>query len=679
MHFKGYTLNAFQVQAARAIGAGSNVLLSAPTGAGKTLVAEYAIAQAVEDRRRTIYTSPIKALSNQKYRDFREEGLDVGLMTGDLTLNPSAPVVIMTTEIFRNAVFEDPERFDDVDFAIFDEIHFLDDPERGTVWEESLIFAPPHVRFIGLSATIANLHQFGKWIRSLREHELEIVHSERRPVPLHHKLFHPAVGVFDLSQRKKALRTVAQESQRHEQRHGGARGRRRDGRREAPRRTRRGEGRLERSPFRAAPMLLDRLQREELLPVLFFCFSRKECEIKADRNRHRRLLQPEERRKVASLFAEICRKFELDADDDAGLRGIHDRALRGVGYHHAGMLPIHKEVVERLFTSGLLKLLFTTETFALGINMPARTVVFDSLKKFDGVAFDYMRSRDYMQMAGRAGRQGMDAEGLVICVMEDEDLSDAPLAALFGGKVEPITSRFNLSYSTILNLYERLGMDLLDAYDRSFAAFQAQTGSTRNRERKRAQARAALRARIAVLQAASYLDQDGLLPRGRIAQQINGYEVQVTELLFQGILDDLDIHQLGAAFASLVHAERRGEDSSGIGRATLGEHAPRIEQAVRRFVAVELMHGTTETIKEPAFGIAPVVDAWSRGAPIEAIQRITGNDGGDAVRTMRMAIQMMRQLRSILSEGYGLMDRLAEAVVAINRDVVDAKRQFELG
>ncbi len=665
-HFKGLELNAFQVRAAHAIDAGHNVLLSAPTGAGKTLVAELAIEAAFAERRRAIYTSPIKALSNQKFRDFKADGVDVGLMTGDLTLNPGAPVVIMTTEIFRNAVFEDPERFDDVDFAIFDEIHYLDDPERGTVWEESLIFAPPHVRFVGLSATIANLEQFGRWLRSIRSQDLVVIRSEKRPVPLRHQLFHAATGPFNLAQRKRAIQTA--------RRHRGSRRDRGD-------RNPRGRGGRGRSapPFRAAPMVLDELQRDRLTPVLFFCFSRRECEVKADRNQHRRLLSPRDRKACAALFADICAAFELEPDSDAGLRGIRERALRGVGYHHAGMLPIHKEVVERLFTSGLLKLLFTTETFALGINMPARTVVFDSLRKFDGVSFDYMRARDYMQMAGRAGRQGIDREGLVISILDDDDLQDAPLAGLFGGKVEPIVSRFNLSYSTILNLYERLGFGLLDAYDKSFAAFQARTGSQRVRERKRAQARAALRARIGVLQDAGYLGERELLPRGRIAQQINGYEIQVTELLFHGALDDLDIHQLSSVMAALVHEERRGGDGPAAGERLLGEHTAKIDAAVRRFAAVELMHGFRDTIKLPCYDIVPLVDAWSRGADLHEIQKRAGNDGGDLVRTMRMAIQMLRQLRGALSEDYALADRIAEAVVCINRDAVDAKRQFELG
>jgi superfamily II RNA helicase len=430
---------------------------------------------------------------------------------------------------------------------------------------------------------------------------------------------------------------------------------------------------------RAASAVLDLLQERQLLPVLFFCFSRRECEIKAERNAHRRLLDHTEQQRMAKLLADIAAAFELDTERDAGLRGVRDRAAQGVGYHHAGMLPVHKEVVERLFTSGLLKMLFTTETFALGINMPARTVVFDSLRKFDGVAFDYIKSRDYMQMAGRAGRQGLDREGLVISILSDEDLQDAPLADLFGGKVEPIVSRFNLSYSTILNLYGELALQLLDAYDKSFAAFQASTGSQRSRERKRAQARATLRSRIAVLQDAGYLDEEGLLPRGRVARRINGYEIQVTELLFQGVLDDMDIHELAATFAALVHDERRGGLGPEAGRRELGRHAARIDQAVRRFAAVELLHGFQTTIKLPCFDVVPLALAWSRGADIADVQQRLGADGGDIVRTLRMAIQMMRQLRSALTADYPLFDRIAEAIVCINRDEVDAKRQFELG
>ncbi|MGA1605378.1 MAG: DEAD/DEAH box helicase [Planctomycetota bacterium] len=677
MEFKGYTLNPFQVRAAEAIEAGHNVLLSAPTGAGKTLVAEYAIDLAIKRGRRVLYTAPIKALSNQKFRDFQEQGLDVGLMTGDLTLAPGAQVVIMTTEIFRNAVFEAPERFDDVDYVIFDEIHFLDDPERGTVWEESLIFAPDQIRVVGLSATIANLAQFGRWLEEVRPHELEVIRHEKRPVPLDQKLFHPEVGLFQIAQRKRALQAVERARRAERPKTGPARDRER-GRGERGGRGFR--GRVTRGPH-PTQLILDQLQRDELTPILYFCFSRKECEIKAERNLHRELLTRRDRARMQEVFFEICRKFELDAEKDPALRGIEMRALRGIGFHHAGMLPIHKEVVERLFTSGLLRLLFTTETFALGINMPARTVVFDALRKFDGVPFDYMPARDYMQMAGRAGRQGIDKAGLVVSILDDEALIDAPLTDLFGGKVEPIQSRFNLSYSTIINLFARMGFDLLDAYDRSFAAFQASAGSQKRRDRVRSHARAALRAKIAVLAEAGYLDCDegGLFDRGRIAQQINGYEIQVTELLFDGVLDDCDMHQLASVFTAIVHEPRRGQERHEGQRILPAEVVRRADTAVRRFATVEIQHGFENTIKPIDFGQTIAVMAWSQGAPMRKIEHLTGADGGDFVRTLRMAIQMMRQLRAALSPEYPLYDRLAEAIVTVNRDEVDAKRQFELG
>ncbi len=678
MRFKGYTLNAFQVEAARAIEAGKNVLLAAPTGSGKTLVAEYAIEEAIRRGRRAIYTSPIKALSNQKFRDFKNDGLRVGLMTGDLTLDPDAPLVIMTTEIFRNAVFEAPKRFEDTDFAIFDEVHFVDDVDRGTVWEESLIFAPPHVRFVGLSATIANLHEFGAWVREVRPQDLAVIEHTRRPVPLSHRLFHPDAGVFQLAQRPRAL-TFHERAVARGERHGGRAGRRERDRSRWGDKRERNQGRRIAAAPRPYVLLLDELQHRQLLPILYFCFSRKECEIKAERSMHRRLLDRRERGEIEATFDEICARFELDPAADPGLRGILGRALQGVGYHHAGMLPIHKEVVERLFTSGLLKLLFTTETFALGINMPARTVVFDLLRKFDGVQMNYMKSRDYLQMAGRAGRQGLDKSGLVISILEDEDLRDAPLSRYHSGKVEPITSRFNLSYSTILNLYDRVGgAGLLDAYDRSFAAFQAQKGSASARAKKRAAARAALLVRIQVLRDAGYLGDNSLLPRGKIARRINGYEIQAVELLFSGVLEKMDIHQLAATFTALIHEERRRADLHSHRREP-GPLMKEVTAAVRRFAAIELLAGIEQPIKEPDWGIGPAIDAWSRGGTIEDIERLSHSDAGDVVRTLRMAIQMMRQVRSALAQGDALADRLEEAIVAVNRDEVDAKRQFELG
>lgn len=677
IQFKGYTLNSFQVEAAEAIDSGDNVLLAAPTGAGKTLVAEYAIEQAVKSGRRAIYTSPIKALSNQKFRDFKADGLRVGLMTGDLTLDPDAPLVIMTTEIFRNAVFEDPERFADTDFAIFDEVHFVDDVDRGTVWEESLIFAPDHVRFVGLSATIANLHEFGEWVREVRPQALTVIEHKERPVPLSHRLFHKDAGVFQLAQRSRAI--ALHERAAEQERASGNKHGRPDRNARFGKRDRKDNKRGRRFPTGPRPyvMLLDEIQNRQLLPALYFCFSRKECEIKAERSMQRRLLSREERLKIDDLFYEICERFELDPKEDPALAAIHDRAMSGVGFHHAGVLPIHKEVVERLFTSGLLKLLFTTETFALGINMPARTAIFDLLRKYDGVQMNYMKARDYLQMAGRAGRQGLDASGLVISILEDEDLLDAPLSRYHSGKVEPITSRFNLSYSTILNLYDRLGTKgLQSAYDKSFAAFQAMSGSASARKKKRAAAHAALASRVNVLRSAGYIDPDGLMPRGKIAQRINGYEIQVAELMFSGVLEEMDMHQLAATFTALIYEERRRSDGQ---QRDDGPLMKKANNAVRRFREIETAQGVLHPVKEPDWGIAAAVDCWSKGGSVEDLEQLTRGDAGDVVRNLRMAIQMMRQVALQTGKGESLTHRLEEAIVAINRDVVDAKRQFELG
>ena len=679
--FKGFRLNPFQIQAIDSIKQGHSVLVSAPTGAGKTLVAEYAIRLALEKGQRAIYTAPIKALSNQKFRDFRDDpDIDVGLMTGDVTINPNAPLLIMTTEIFRNTIFEAPERFRDVAFVIFDEIHYLDDPERGTVWEESLIFAPENIRLICLSATVQNLESFGAWIRSVRKQELEIILYEKRPVPLSHRLYNAAYGAFKYEQLSQVRRKV-QNSQGYNRpnrgRQGGAS--RSNARRGKPRRDRVGI-------HQAGRMLLDELIEGGDIPLLYFCFSRRECEVKAERNSHRRLIKGDDRRKMSRLYNEICKLFQLDWQNDTELTCLRNRAIRGLGFHHAGMLPIHKEIVERLFTSGLLKLLFTTETFALGINMPAKTVIFDSLRKFDGVSFDYMKTRDYLQMAGRAGRQGIDKEGKVFSLLDNEDLLTAPLKRILLGTPEPIQSRFNLSYSTLINLFEHMGRGLVKAYEKSFSYFQSARGSKKKREMLRSKETARILRKLNVLEEAGYLDdkkglddKEGLLPRAKIARQINGYEIQITELLFQGVLDELDAAQLAAVFVSLVYQERRTDQMLTAPKAQTRAVWTKVEAAVRRFTSIEARHGFEDRIKLPEFGFYPATIAWAKGCDFEELEHHTTASGGDIVRTLRMAIQMLRQLQHALARQYPLYEKLESARISINRDVVDAKRQLELG
>jgi superfamily II RNA helicase len=646
--FKGFVLNPFQRRAVESIRLGRSVLVSAPTGAGKTLVAEYAVHDALARGRRAIYTAPIKALSNQKYRDFRADPeVDVGIMTGDVTIHPGARLLLMTTEILRNTIFDDPERLEDVDFVVFDEIHYMDDLERGTVWEETILFAPASIRFVGLSATISNLEEFADWLRSVRTQELEVVASKKRPVPLRHFLFHPSMGVLKVEDRRRAL------SRSRSHLRNGYRG------------------------GRESKRLLDDLQKKGGLPALCFCFSRREVERRAQGNAFRDLLTAEERARAETLVDEICATFQIEATPE--LEELRRLARRGIAYHHAGMLPLHKELVERLFTSGLIRLLFATETFALGINMPARSVVFHSLRKFDGISFGYLGARDYWQMAGRAGRQGIDDEGLVFTVIDARDLREAPFDRLFSGTVEPIRSRFNLSYSTLLNLHERLGERIFEAWERSFNAFQFRDLGPRKADKNREKQLRLLHAKLDLLHELHYLDAAGILDRGSIARRINGYELQWTEMLFEGVLDPMPPVALAATAAALVYEERPGDEFGRLDPRLLGVHRERADAIVQRLMALEGKHGIPDSIRTPSWRLAPVLDAWMSGKHLEELGEFANVPAGDLVRVFRMTIQLLRQLRKALPPEYALHEALGLAIEQIHRDEVDARSQLELG
>ncbi|QDU66985.1 DEAD/DEAH box helicase [Engelhardtia mirabilis] len=671
--YKGFRLSRFQLQAVEAIRAGANVLVSAPTGAGKTLVAEYAIEDAVARGKRCIYTAPIKALSNQKYRDFRDDPkIDVGLMTGDVTIHPHAQVLIMTTEILRNSIFENPAALDDVEFVIFDEVHFMDDIERGTVWEESLIFAPRAIRFVCLSATIENLDELGAWMRQLRDHELEVIRSEKRPVPLRHRFYLPDLGMFDghkLDWAKRQAR-APERGKRGKDKRGGRGGR-------GDWEQRRDENR--RREAASFSTLLDEIQEKQLLPAMVFCFSRKDCERLALANQKRHLLDDAEYERMQGLQRELLDMFQLH---DGELQGeIFRLASHGIGYHHAGMLPVHKEVVERLFTSGLLKLLFTTETFALGINMPARTAIFFGLKKFDGVNFDYLRTRDYMQMAGRAGRQGIDDEGLVVSRLEFRDLEDAPLKRLLANKPEPVNSRFRLSYSSILHLIDRIGRErLFEAWEKSFNSWQHRGGNRKARERNSREQRRLVEAHLEFLYELGYIEgEDELTAKGKIGRLLVGYELQITELLWRGALENLGAEALCVVFVALVFEERRRGEPTFVSPRLYGGVRRHIGQILTRLSAQEAHYGIPTPMKTVDWGLTPAVCAWARGASFEELEETTDATAGDLCRCFRMAIQLMRQVKRAMDPSFDLVERLDEAMAAINRDEVDARRQLELG
>jgi superfamily II RNA helicase len=453
MFFKGYILDPFQEKAVQAIEEDKSVIVAAPTGAGKTLIAEYAVERCLERDRKVIYTAPIKALSNQKYRDFYADYGDmIGIMTGDVVLNPDAPALIMTTEIFRNTIFEDISRLDDVEYVIFDEIHYINDIQRGTVWEESIIFAPQHIKFVCLSATMPNLDQFARWMRSVRHHPIEVINEEGRPVPLEYRLYIRNAGIGDL-EAFKALQGYMKDNGIDDAQYLDVNVLRE----------------FEIEPYDG---LVEYLRSNDGLPCLFFCFSRSRCEEYARWYSKRDFLNGHERQEMLDLYERLCAQFSLI--DEPGYDRFKGMLSKGVAYHHAGILPTFKEVIERLFTSGLIKLLFTTETFAVGINMPARTVAFEGLEKYDGVEFRYLKTREYHQMAGRAGRRGIDRVGYVYAQVDPFFADPDEVERIVAGQVEPIESQFNLSYASILNLYDKYRENIYDVCDLSLGNFQAQ-------------------------------------------------------------------------------------------------------------------------------------------------------------------------------------------------------------
>ncbi len=651
--FKGFTLSPFQRAAAAALDTDHNVLVAAPTGAGKTLVAEYAIHLAQKKKTRSLYTAPIKALSNQKFRDFSEDpAIDsVGLSTGDITLNPYGRVMVMTTEILRNTLVEDASQLHDVGVVVFDEVHFMDDPERGSVWEETLMFLPKDVVIVALSATIDNLGQFAAWLEKVRERPLTVVEETKRPVPLKHYLYHPKAGVFPPS-RLKPIRNRFKEHKKNRS-----------------------------WKQRDDQPLLEELVKHERLPLLYFCFSRRLCETKARKtSRSRRLLSTEE----ASRFHTIWQagKAEFGFDDQGGPMGeMRGMLARGVGYHHAGMLPLQKEMVERLFSTGLLKILYTTETFALGINMPARAVVFDSLTKFDGIDFDYMRTRDYMQMAGRAGRLGMDKEGLVYSVLEYEDVLEAPIHRIQAGRVEPITSRFHLDYASLVHLHGIAGNAYAaEIWENSFAAFQAREHSKKREERNRQQVSALLQKRFQFLEDMGYIrGEQEILARGRTCLHLFGYEIHLTEMLFEGVFEDVEAPALCGLIAAVIHEGRRRDEYWRNALRPMRGLLRRASSVIRYAIERETDCGLAGSLKQLDESMSPAIYEYAKGRPFHDLGRFTSAAPGDFVRIARMTVQYLRHLHKVVVESDPkLAETMLEAVECLYRGPIDVRAELGL-
>jgi len=674
-------LDPFQQEAIGWIQQNYSVLVSAPTGTGKTLVADYLIEEMARQGRRVVYTAPIKALSNQKFKEFKRLlGADhVGILTGDVVINPEAPVLIMTTEIFRNLLHQDPARLAEVAYCIFDEIHYIDDPARGSVWEESLIFMPPHMRFLGLSATIPNVDELAAWLTQVHGHPVQVVYHPQRAVPLTHYMFEVTAGIT----------TFRQLSQRY--------------RRYAERLRVRPNGRLRLEFPRTTHVDLVEEIRRRYLPCLFFTFSRRQCELNgAELGERFDFLNRREKQQVKDVIDKHLARWGGGTIPRLG--SLTRLLLKGIGYHHAGLLAVVKDIVEDLFEQRLIRVLYCTETFAVGLNFPCRSVCFDSMTKWDGESFRALTNREYFQMAGRAGRRGIDERGYVFTLVDFNRFVPEEYPSMQEQDVEPLRSRFTLSYNSVLQLVRSYSTDEIRSILRkNFATYQAERERARleaalEKARERAeelarggeskqQRQAARRVRSLerelaqlppaerfthefvakrqVLEELDFIRGDQLTARGEFAARINIQELLVTELFFAGYFHELDPDQINALAVSIDYEPRRSEGRhphNAFDVADVETHVRAIEEVERRLVG-------TPTVRFHDH-VAALAYRWSKGEAFARLLQGAYQDEGDIVYALRRGIDLLRQVRFAAAEDPFLRAKLQECMERMDRDEV---------
>ena len=702
-HFESrleYPLDPFQRNACERLEAGRSVLVAAPTGSGKTTVAEFAVFLARRERDAKIfYTAPIKALSNQKFHELCEEyGEDeVGLLTGDVNIRGNAPIVVMTTEVLRNMIYADSDALSDLAFVVLDEVHYLGDRFRGAVWEEIILHLPKSVRLVSLSATVSNAEEFGDWMHAVRG-ETDVVLSENRPVPLYQHVLTPKelLPLFvdrdgELARSGKVNPELRMLGNRGRGGGGGGRGGDRRRLRGGPpqRRTRR----ISRADIARA------LDETRLLPAIVFIFSRNGCDQAVRQclyegialtNREER----EEIRRVANgLLATLSDEDRRVLETREWLTGLE----RGVAAHHAGLLPGFKAVVEQLFQRRLVKLVFATETLALGINMPARAVVIERLDKFNGEQRVPLTSGEFTQLTGRAGRRGIDVEGHSVVVWSD-GVDVEELSQLAGTRSFPVRSTFRPTANMAVNLLQRLSYDQArDTLELSFAQFQADRavvdqarelqaaqsslkgyeaaaarahGSDKKRweDRARKLRRQLERGRRQVanrtgtiartfervveeLLELGYLEGDTrrgelvVAPYGEMLRRIYGdRDLLVAECIRDDLWRGLDAHGLAAMCCALSYEPRR--DDEGGERGPGGKFAQAFDRVLDRWVALDDLaeRYRLPRAEMPHAGLAGAMWDWAKGATLERVLESSGIGAGDFVRWSKQTIDMLDQV-----------------------------------
>ncbi|MDA9645938.1 DEAD/DEAH box helicase [Candidatus Actinomarina] len=438
-------LDSFQVQAIDSINKDFNVLVVAPTGSGKTLIAEKAIEKYTNQNQHVIYTTPIKALSNQKFNDFTNLDINTGLLTGDRTVNPDSELIVATTEILRNMIYSNDARLKKIGLIVLDEVHYLSDTERGTTWEEIIIHAPKNIKFLFLSATIRNKEEFHNWIVSLRG-KTSLVQSNIRPVPLEISL----VGVNPHNEQLKIIKSSKDKRNN---------------------KIFKFEKQYRKYKRPHLGFQLDYLESKNLTPSIFFYFSRDRVETKARQaaTNRKKIKQSDE---IRHVFNEVFQTLDSNQYDLLNLDELLWMWIRGVGYHHAGLAPIVKEFIEYLFLNRYIKYLFATETLSLGLNLPAKSIVIDRLYKYDGVKTRLINQSEFLQLTGRAGRRGIDTKGFAF-VNYDRNIENFWYNNLFTLKASTLKSAYSVSYSSILNMLNKYSLDeSVELLQQSFFAYQ---------------------------------------------------------------------------------------------------------------------------------------------------------------------------------------------------------------
>ncbi|MGM5487869.1 MAG: DEAD/DEAH box helicase [Nanobdellota archaeon] len=636
MQYKQFTLDQFQVDAINSINKNNSVVVSAATGTGKTLIADYIIDKAIQEKKKVFYTAPIKALSNQKFKDFKNEYGEekVGLLTGDIVINSDAEIVIMTTEIYRNMLMVNDPIVNDVSYIVFDEIHFINDIERGTVWEESIIFSPEHIRFLCLSATIPNARQFADWIESIQKHSVDVIEYAKRAVPLNHFVYEARTGLTKASKLKEKMELDEYPDYAHVK---GKQKKRKD--------------------FGKPATHLDVVKeiKKNGTPTIFFTFSRKACEIKGRECAKRYdLTDSQEKKRIAQVFSQHLTDEIRPMQSTGRLREV---ISRGIAFHHAGMLPKLKEIVEILFGEGLIRVLYATETFAVGINMPAKTVCFNTVQKYDGISFRYLNTKEYFQMAGRAGRRGIDTEGRAIVLVNRAQDDMDKIIKMTTKDVEPIQSQFKLSINTVLNLLNNYEEEEITTILKSnFDYFQRKQGG------KQVRIMASWKNKLKLLQRLGYVKDHALTWKGWFARFIYANEILVSEVFATDIYKEMDDKELVLTVAVIAYEPKRGnrfyqtKKTSGLAN-----------KLIKKLFANKYLAKYINP--RQVRNLAPIINDWMDGCEFADLLTLSNLEEGDYIRVFRQIIDYMRQIKKGTKDEE-LIDRINFALDKIDRDVI---------